>query len=867
MKRPLHSLAIFLTVFTCLCACSSAYSANPSNDASPSDQPDPRAAKPSLSTESVTIPGPLRSFMRMAAISQKVTPEDVLPLLSRNVFMQGYQRGVPTEFLLLLDRYVQQARELQILAGDSYTIRVRNCDDAGTLVQILGYRLREGCGSKTFFLETANPERAFLTIDSGFPLTELEEALQKNVPFVYPYAPSQVPVMFRQSDWITLSVGQKKGYSNLLDQLLNDPAVARLYWALTKSDSETRLALQRSPGLRRLLPYAATMDFYGSQISIRSGRVIVPGGAWTQVSWRDLVGASPDNPSEFVPRLLAKDNGWLAAYFDVLSRVSQSQREHLTESSRLKRLYEDLRGTDIEPAATRGVFRQAPDLLVLFTRVQWEPNGEPYVPGNLDVWKQILRQKTDSKTIRDWPKKHTLDHPEQLLDAMVAFSRVVTDTGPLQIYLTMCQLDSGRPADRRLSPQTVSLLASKYSQFNNWYLVFSEFPALGDESATTFVTVGDSIDKISNEALRGNALGALQANIGLWEILARQGQIPTADLNTSWQKMITPFAKITSSTQLFDSTRTSLGELLVAAGAPPNGPAGEIVELLAGPRQETADGQRVHQELSRRMRSVLEDQHLVALDTLFALSDGLTQMSQGKPAPDGMLALATELREFEMPRPIFTQSEKIDWAPRVYTTHHAELQVQTDLTKVIKSPGQRQQLETARGQLAPFLRDTLVGLNYAYYEPPGAQILHNNPLFVRSHDFTEISVVGTEQFWQTPTLLGVGTPAGGGAYLMGSLTDLSYALAATEQDFIAPENVQALIWKELVPDLLVSATLPRWWTVSPTELHAVALYQRSGEELLTASVKDPQVRVKVIGILSDRMTPQRLERAEQSLTA
>ena len=59
---------------------------------------------------------------------------------------------------------------------------------------------------------------------------------------------------------------------------------------------------------------------------------------------------------------------------------------------------------------------------------------------------------------------------------MVAFSRVVTDTGPLQIYLTMCELDSGRPADRRLSPETVSLLASKYSQFNNWYLVFSEFP-------------------------------------------------------------------------------------------------------------------------------------------------------------------------------------------------------------------------------------------------------------------------------------------------------------------------------------------------------------------------------------------------------
>ena len=278
-------------------------------------------------------------------------------------------------------------------------------------------------------------------------------------------------------------------------------------------------------------------------------------------------------------------------------------------------------------------------------------------------------------------------------------------------------------------------------------------------------------------------------------------------------------------------------ELLAASGQP-NASPGTIVDLLAGPRQDTPDGQRVHNELARRIRSVLEDQHLVSLDTLFALSDGFTDMQQGKPANDQLLALAGELREFEMPRPIFTNSEKIDWAPRVYTTHHQELQVQTDLTKIIKAPGNKAQLEAARGQLAPFLRDTLVGLNYAYYEPPGAQILHNNPLFVRSHDFTEISVIGTEQFWQTPMLLGVGSPAGGGAYLMGSLTDLSYALATTEEDFIAPENVQALIWKELVPDLIVSATLPRWWNVTPNELHAVALYQRSGEEILTFSVKD-----------------------------
>jgi hypothetical protein len=69
----------------------------------------------------------------------------------------------------------------------------------------------------------------------------------------------------------------------------------------------------------------------------------------------------------------------------------------------------------------------------------------------------------------------------------------------------------------------------------------------------------------------------------------------------------------------------------------------------------------------------------------------------------------------------------------------------------------------------------------------------------------------------------------------------------------------------MVPDLLVSATLPRWWSVSPNELHAAALYQRSGEELLIASAKDPQLRTKVIAVLSDRLSPQRLEQVELGL--
>ena len=43
--------------------------------------------------------------------------------------------------------------------------------------------------------------------------------------------------------------------------------------------------------------------------------------------------------------------------------------------------------------------------------------------------------------------------------------------------------------------------------------------------------------------------------------------------------------------------------------------------------------------------------------------------------------------------------------------------MRTNVAKVLKLAS-RTEVDDARGQLASFLRDTLVGLNYAYYEPP-----------------------------------------------------------------------------------------------------------------------------------------------------
>ena len=804
--------------------------------------------------ETIAIPGPLRSFLRMAGISQESSPSDVLPLLARNAFLYGHQLGKKTEYLVLEDRYVQQARELQPLAAANQSIHVAGCSDVETLIQILGYQFENGCGHDGATLITANAERAFLTMDSGFPLTRLEQSLKQGAPFSYPYPATQVPILFREDDWLALIPTKQRAGSTLLDLLMNDENADRLYSALTKLDPETRQTLFRSVGLKRLLFYAPALDFYGSRLCIRSGEVVLPGGEAARPAWEALVGVSSQSPSDFILHLLAKDQGWLAAYFDALARVSPEQQARLTQGKRLKDLYEAYRAGVPGVEAASSVFVRNSPLLLLFTRLQWDASGEPLIPGDLGVWQEVFAREQKLHHSHDWTRHfHTGDGAEGLLETQVAYSNLAMLGGPTQIYEVLSAIDGARPADRRLSADTARLLAAKYTELCDWYPIFVEFPALDDTSIRNFVDAADRIGGISNQSLRSNTLGAFQAEVGIWQILARQRQIRDEDLKSSWQNAVQAYGTISSSTQLFDAARKSLRTIVEAAGGKGDLTEDRVVDLLAGPAESSPDAIEIHDELARRMRAVLGDQRLASLDTLFGLYDGLGEMAKGTNVGDSLLPLAGNLREFELPRPIFTEGERVSWSPTVYINRHAELQVRTDLAKVIKAPGTPAQLEAARAKLAPFLRDTLVGLNYAYYEPPGAQVLHSNPLFVRSHDFSATSIQGIDQVWAAPSLIGIGATAGGGAYLIGSLADLPYVLAMTEEDFISPEKVQALIWREIVPELLVNATLPRWWGVSRDELHAVNLYQRAGEELLRDSVGHQDLREKVMTIYSERM--------------
>lgn len=817
----------------------------------------------------IEIPGPVRSFARMAALSTDLAPEDILPALARNVVTNGYQAASSnealeqTEYLKLVVRYLSQARELEKLAGASKMIKIDACESTATadVLRVIGYRMRGGCGSDVV-LETVNASRAFLTTDSGFPLAELEQDLRTNRPFVLDYHPTRLPLLYGLDYWQS---AKDKTMGEFIDYFISDPSLCRLYLGLSKLDPETADAIRKAVPAPRLKLYAHVLDFFGGMFEIRDGKAVVPGGVRSERAWADLAGVDPARGPQFFERLVNRDDGWLASYYDALARIQGPVRDYLADPEHLKRFYQAIRGRVTSPGPARPVFRANTDMLLLTTRLRIDPDGKPHLPGGLDVWKNLFANhpqgKYDpklSKAAGGWKDG------EDVLEALFGLARKIVENEPLKIFMALSDIDRNR--QHPLESNTMDRLAREYRTMSAQYPLFAEAPMLSDKTILSFMDVAKATVSIRDLGLRADTAGTVQALAGLWQIFMRQGSIPSAQADAALAGILAPFAKIQNEREVFDGGQSGVRVLLKATGtATSASPQDRMIDLLAGAAGE--DNSVAHEHVIEDMIRIFESQRLVSLKDLFDLADNLDSVSKGEKLNTVLTGrLATRISEIQLPRSAMSNSEKSSLAFGYWTDRHLDAQRKMNLRAAIdKSANSPAKLRELRGQLAPFLRDTLVGLNYIHYAPPGAQVLYTNPLFVRSHDF--IGIQGADHTWKETTVFGTGWPANAGGRLVGSLASLPYALAEAEQNFLIPTRQQALIWGDLVPQIIQTAVIPRWWKVAPSQLHWVGLHMAYGESLLAESAIDRNRRAQVLDALSRYAPPVRVSKVEQLLSS
>ena len=274
---------------------------------------------------------------------------------------------------------------------------------------------------------------------------------------------------------------------------------------------------------------------------------------------------------------------------------------------------------------------------------------------------------------------------------------------------------------------------------------------------------------------------------------------------------------------------------------------------MAGSSADSETHELVVQDLMR----ILDAQRIISLDTLFQLSDHIDAVAKGeKLDPKLVNKLASRISEIQLPRGSLSANEKNAMGFGYWTDKHIEAERKLNLRAAIeKAAGDPEKVKETRALLTPLLRDTLLSFNYAHYAPPGAQILYTNPVFVRSHDF--LGMQGSDHTWRPTELYGTGWPSNGGGRLVGSLASLPYALAEAEQNFLIPTQTQALIWGDLVPQMILSAKIPRFWQVQPAQIHWVGLHLRYGKELVAEAALDSELRTQVVAAIGMLAAPAR----------
>ncbi len=809
--------------------------------------------------DTVQIPGPLRSFARMAAISQDIDANDILAALARNVVTNGYQAShsnellEETEYLKLVHRYLAQARELDKLAGADKFIRIASCESTQTndLLRVLGYRMRGGCGSEVV-LETVNAPRAFITTDSGFPLAELEQALRTEQPFAYDYHPASATILYTPDYW--LNAGQKP-QGDFIDAFLSNAAMCRFYLGMAKLDPETADALKSGVSAARLRANAGVLDFFGGNFEIRQGRAVVPGGARSAAAWGELAGASPDKGAEFFDKLMVKDDGWLASLYDSLARIQGPAQDYLTDPSRMKRLYSAVRGRVTTPGPARPVFRSNTEMMLLTTRLHIGADGKPRIPGELETWRQLFEKnpkgKYDaklSKAAANWKD------PDDVIEALFALCRKPVDNEPLKLFMALSDLDRNRA--QPLSPETVQRMIRGFSIYGDQYAIFNDAPALSDKAIVAWLDTAEAVDKTRDTLFRQDVVGMMQGLTGVWQIFNRQGSIGPAKADETLIALITPFGTVKNNRDLFDAGRAGVDVLLKATQARAEGTVQDrMLGLLAGgPRLDESESRA---ELVQQEQRIFEAQRLLPIDLLFELADNLQAVTKGEKLNAQLASrLAARVADIQLPRNSMSGAEKNAMAFGFYVDRHVEEERKLNLRAIIdRAAKDPEKLKDIRGQLAPGLRDTIVGFNYLHYAPPGAQILVTNPLFVRGHDF--IGASGGNHSWKTTEIYGSGWPTNAGGRLVGSLSGLPYALADAEQNFLVPAQTQALIWGDLAPEMILTARTARFWTVTPAQMHWVGMHMRRAEELLAEATLQPAARADLTQAVDRVASPSR----------
>ena len=310
---------------------------------------------------------------------------------------------------------VEQLRRLGDTRGDATVILLSLANEANArkterILPLLGWKVVRRNGLTRVELGDRPEDDARQKIPRALGIDELamQEALDAGGDFRFEI-PRETAPLVGGSAWGFLLEGFPNLPGGVAEAFVRDPRMAKTYAGIASMTAETSIAVAKGVGLRRLMMnYADVLWLYSGAFVVKSGKTLTPGGAEAERVWEALSGANPNDAVRFLPALMQKDQGRLAAFYYALSKADAAhQRFFLHDVARAKRYYIRYRESDSLQAGfgkPTQVWRPT-----FFERLPLDSSGSLRFPGGKGAW-------TSNLSIPDDEVPLLLDSPEALVE-------------------------------------------------------------------------------------------------------------------------------------------------------------------------------------------------------------------------------------------------------------------------------------------------------------------------------------------------------------------------------------------------------------------------------------------------------------------
>jgi hypothetical protein len=201
--------------------------------------------------------------------------------------------------------------------------------------------------------------------------------------------------------WATRVFDRRVPVPRLGAAILRDRSAALLYYGLAALDAETLAYFSSSRGaLEAARAFAPAFASYGRSLHVRDRRILLPGGEAAVDPWEQLVGARASDPDRFVRRLLERDAGGLASFYDMAAHLDPIRLQFVLDfaekdpgerRSRLRTLYSACLGFDfVSKPQGRAFYRPSFDGGLLFRQLRLDPDGTMAPPAWRRLWELVF---------------------------------------------------------------------------------------------------------------------------------------------------------------------------------------------------------------------------------------------------------------------------------------------------------------------------------------------------------------------------------------------------------------------------------------------------------------------------------------------